>query len=195
MEFAHLGVQILIFVGLIWYACETRKIRRTSQKQVETSQRQNKISQEQNEAMHKPCLVPLVQKRDDQDTGIESMRPNSHPGYRVVVNGPSGRVELKNIGCGPAFNIRYELQSPNGVRTNYSGGYLPYLHEDAEPIWPIANTLLPANTGKVVLKLSYESLSGIRYESALHIRESRNGPVVTCYEFRYCSRQCSLQGS
>lgn len=186
MDIANLVVQILIFAGLIWYACETRKIRKTSQEQVETSQRQIEISQEQIEAMQRPCLVPLVQKRDDMDTAIESMRPDSHPGYRVVVNGTSERVELQNIGCGPAFNVRYELQSPEGVSTNHSGGYLPYLHEDSEPIWPIASTLLPANADKVVLKLTYESLSGIRYESALHIRESRSGPLVTCYEFRSC---------
>ena len=57
---AGLGVQILIFIGLIWYAWETRDLRKASQEQ-------NKISQEQNEAMQKPCLVPLVQKRDDRD--------------------------------------------------------------------------------------------------------------------------------
>ena len=152
MDIAHLVVQMLIFAGLIWYACETRKIRKTSQEQVETSQKQIEISQEQNETMQRPCLVPLVQKRDDLDTAFESMRPNSHPGYRVVVNGPSDRVELKNIGCGPAFNIRYELQSPEGVRTNHSGGYLPYLHEESEPIWPIATTLLPEDADKVVLR-------------------------------------------
>lgn len=189
MDIAHLVVQILIFAGLIWYACETRKIRKTSQEQVETSQRQIEISQEQIETMQRPCLVPLVQKRDDMDTAIESMRPHSHPGYRVVVNGRSGRVELKNIGCGPAFNVRYELQSPEGIMEQGSGGHLPYLHAESEPIWPIANTLLPADADKVVLKLSYESLSGIRYENALHIRESRSGPVVTCYEFRSCPSQ------
>ena len=177
---AGLGVQILIFIGLIWYACETRDLRKASQEQ-------NKISQEQNEAMQKPCLVPLVQKRDDRDldTAVESMRPNSHPAYRVVVNGrSSGRVELQNIGSGPAFNIQYELQTPEGVTKKHSGGYLPYLHEGSEPIWLTANTLVSTDADKVVLKLSYEGLSGIRYESGLHIRGSRSGPVVTCYQFR-----------
>ena len=191
MDIAHLSVQILILVGLIWYACETRKIRKTSQEQVETSQRQIEISQEQFEAMQKPCLVALVQERDDRtlDLPVESMKPNSHPAYRVVVNGPSDRVELRNIGSGPAFNIQYELQSPEGVTKKYSGGYLPYLHEGSEPIWLTANTLLSTDADKVVLKLSYESLTGIGYESALHIRESRSGPVVTCYEFRSCPPQ------
>ena len=189
MDIAHLVVQILICAGLFCYAIETCKIRKVSQEQVETSQRQIEISQDQNETMQRPCLVPLVQKRDDEDTGTESMRANSYPGYRVVVDGPSNRVELKNIGCGPAFNIRYELQSPEGARKNHSGGYLPYLHEESEPIWPIANTLLPLDADKVVLKLSYESLRGIRYESALHIRKSCSGPVVTRYEFRSCSPQ------
>ena len=191
MDIAHLVVQMLILAGLIWYACETRKIRKTSQEQVETSQKQVEISQDQYEAMQKPCLVALVQERDDRtlDLPVESMKPNSHPAYRVVVNGPSERVELRNIGSGPAFNIQYELQSPEGVTKTCSGGYLPYLLEGSEPIWLTANTLLSTDADNVVLKLSYESLSGIGYESAVHIRDSRSGPVVTCYQFQSCPPQ------
>ena len=123
MDIAHLVVQILILAGLIWYACETRKIRKTSQEQVETSQRQIEISQEQNETMQKPCLVPSVQERDDFDTAVENLSGNSHPGYRVVYDeSDTGHVVLHNIGSGPAFNIQHEVQSPRGVKKDHLSG-------------------------------------------------------------------------
>ena len=177
---AGLGVQILIFVGLIWYAWETRDLRRASQKQ-------NKISQEQTEAMQKPCLVPSVQVRADFDTAVENLSGNPYPGYRVVYDeSDTGHVVLHNIGSGPAFNIRHEVQSPRGIKKDHLSGYLPYVRrEGKETILLVADNLVPENQDKdVVLKLSYTSVRSHRHETEICIKNRKNKPVVTCYEFR-----------
>ena len=168
-----LGVQILILGGLIYYAIETHMIR--------------KVSQQQNETMQRPCLVPSVQVRDDCDTAVENLRGNPYPGYRVVYDeSDTGHVVLHNIGSGPAFNIRHEVQSPKGTKKNNLSGYLPYIcRQGKESILLVASNLISEYPDKdVVLKLSYKSLGGHRYESEMCIKNRENKPVVTCYEFR-----------
>ena len=166
-------IQCLIFVGLVVYACETWKIRRTSQ--------------EQNETMQKPCLVPSVQERDDFDTAVENLSGNPHPGYRIVYDeSDTGHVMLHNIGSGPAFNVKHEVQSPRGVKKDHLSGYLPYIRrEGKESILLVASNLVPENPDNdVVFKLSYKSLGGRRYESEICIKNRQNKPIVTCYQFR-----------
>ena len=192
MDIAHLVVQILILAGLIWYACETWKIRKTSQQQVETSQRQIGISQEQNETMQKPCLVLSVRKRKDMDTATDALSGNPYPEQKVPDGQQSGtgHVELHNIGAGPAFNIKYEVLT-QGKPKKFMSGSLPHISNGKKaPVFLIEDSFSSSDQHEEVeLRVLYESLSGIRYESALHIRESRSGPVVTCYEFRSCSPQ------
>ena len=166
-------IQCFILLALVWYAWDTRKIR--------------KISQEQNETMQKPCLVPLVQVRADLDTAVENLSGNPYPGYRVVEDEPrTSHVELHNIGSGPAFNIRHEVQSPKGIKKDHLSGYLPYVRrEGKETVLLVADNLISEDPDKdVVLTLSYESLGGRRYESEICIQGRHNEPVVTCYQFR-----------
>ena len=81
-----------------------------------------------NETMQRPCLVPFVRVRDDLETAAENLSGNPYPGYRVVENETyTGHVELHNIGSGPAFNIRHEVQSPKGIKKDHLSGYLPYI--------------------------------------------------------------------
>ena len=126
MEVAGLVVQVLILFGLIWYAYETREIRKTSQKQIETSQKQTEISHEQNEIMQKPCLVPLIQENESRVDATLWLNE------RVLLgtSGNTGYVVLHNIGNGPAFNIRY------GVQEQSSDGFLPYITQQEKTLPP-----------------------------------------------------------
>ena len=167
-------IQLGIFLGLLYYAIETYKIR--------------KVSQQQNETMQRPCLVPSVRVRDDFDTAVENLSGNPYPGYRLVYDeSDTSHVVLHNIGSGPAFNIRHEVQSPKGVKKDNLSGYLPYIRrEGGESILLVASNLTSENRDTdVVFKLSYESLGGHRYESEMCIETRKNEPVVTDYKFRF----------
>ena len=164
IEPANFVVQLVIAAGLIWYTCETWKIRKASQEQIATSQ-------EQNEIMQKPCLVPSVRVRDDCDTAAENLSGNLYPGYRVVENEPcTGHVALRNIGSGAAFKhpATRQVQSPKGIKKDHLSGYLPYIRRQGkESILLVASNLISEYPDKdVVLKLSYENLGGHRYDLA-----------------------------
>ncbi len=162
---AGLGVQILIFLGLIWYACETLKIRITSQ--------------QQNEIMQKPCLVPLLKERAASSVEQDALKGRPYPQQRVLDSSVAGAVKLRNIGNGPALNIRYEaqLQKQNACLK----GALTYIPKDGEESTDLSASISNA-WGAVRLKLSYESLSGRSYKSEMSIT-GWDG-VVTDYKFR-----------
>ena len=68
-------IQCLILLGLIWYACETLKLR--------------KASQEQNEIMQKPCLVPLIRENESRVNGT-----SGDLGF-VVLNNAGNRISCE----------------------------------------------------------------------------------------------------
>ncbi|MDE2758649.1 MAG: hypothetical protein OXI92_19120 [Acidobacteriota bacterium] len=171
MDIAHLGVQILIFFGLIWYAYETLKIR--------------KISQEQNEIMQEPRLVPLVKERADSSLERDVLKDRLYPEQRVLDPSVTGSVRLCNIGNGPAFNVRYEAQFQN--REGWPKGALPYIAKGETESTYLSASISNEGWGAVRLKLSYESLSGRSYESEMSIKGS--DAVVTDYQFRSCPSQ------
>jgi len=183
MDIAHLGVQILIFVGLIWYAWDTRKIRKASQRQIE-------ISQEQNEVMQKPCLVPLVKERGDSSVERDVLKDRPYPEQRVldpnVAGSIAGSIQLRNIGNGPAFNIRYEAQLQE-LGVGCGKGALPYIPKERDESIHLSASISNQGQGAVRLKLSYESLSGRRYESEMCIKGW--DAVVADYQFRSCPSQ------
>ena len=178
---AGLVVQILIFSGLIWYAYETQEIRKTSQEQIATSQEQIEISQEQNEIMQKPCLVPSVQENESRvDATLWSNE-------RVLLgtSGNTGCVVLQNIGHSPSFNIQYGIQGKNPE------GFLPYILKQGKERTTLSLNQLRdwfcsnQDEEEVKLSLSYDSLSGRRYESTIIIREGlRPNLVVTKCQFK-----------
>ena len=166
-------IQIVIAVGLGVYAWDTRKLRKSSQ-------RQNEISQELNEAMQKPCLVPLVQKNESRVDATLWLNERILRG----TSGNTGDVVFHNIGNGPAFNIRYGVQEQTG------DGFLPYiLPQEKEPatlpLNHLRSLLSNQDEEELSLLLSYESLSGRRHQSTLLIREGLDSMlVVTDCQFR-----------
>ena len=147
-------IQIVIAVGLGVYAWDTRKLR--------------KSAQEQNEIMQKPCLVPVTKRRGQASIEQDILKDRQYPNERVLDPDVPGDVQLRNIGNGPAFNVRYEaqLQKQNGCLT----GALPYIPKEGTESIFLGASISNAR-GNVKLKLSYESLSGRSYESEMSIKE------------------------
>ena len=163
-------IQILIAGGLVFYALDTRRLR--------------KASQEQNELMQKPCLVPVLQERKhivgpawDAEIGIK------YPDHRSIA---FSHVELKNIGDGAAFNIQYEIQKREP--RSLSKGSLLYIEKGhkASTRLMVDDFETSSEQEDVSLKLSYESLSGRRYENVMSTRqlgEEEKETLVTKCQF------------
>lgn len=179
MELAHLFVQILIFLGLVYYARETLKIR--------------KVSQEQNEITQRPCLVPLSEQRDFTSAVLSGSSYDT--GERVLAGvGPNSgsdgnNVGLRNIGNGHAFNVRYEVQHQGMTKVSREDSYLPYvLRQEPERIYLSLNSLREYEDSE--LTLSYESLGRRRYESKIRIeRDYEQQLVLTDFQFKEATPQ------
>ena len=160
---AGLGVQILIFVGLVWYAWETRDLRKASQEQ-------NKISQEQNEATQKPCLVPLVRKDRSAEVILYS-------DTEMVLDDTAGSITLCNIGNGPAFNVEYKAQGENPEN------FLPYIPNQSKErttlsLEQLRSSLFPhQDEEELALSLLYEG--DREYQRDRDKNEAIGCPVLT----------------
>ena len=174
ISLAALAVQIIIAILLCKYAKDTWKLRIASQKQ--------------NEIMQMPCLVLLVQRREDIDIVADCVEGIPYPEERIL-DGEwlgTGHVALHNIGDGPAFNIRYEIQKQEPQSGTTGQGYLPYiLQGEKEPVLQVPDNLDSGDRDKEVgFKLSYESHNGRRYDTEMYIRRgTRHELVVTKCQF------------
>lgn len=156
-------VQWLIFVGLIWYAFETWKVRKAAQKQ--------------NEIMQTPCLVPLVR---ESESSSERMSALLWSNERLLdgTSGDTGFVVLHNIGNSPAFKIQY------GIHGHDPDGFLPYiLKRGKEPTTLSLQKLRDEfssnqDDNEVAISLSYHSLVDRRYNAKIHIREGLDSELV-----------------
>jgi hypothetical protein len=97
IQAAMLGVQILALIGLFYYACETRKIR--------------KAAQQQTEGMSKPCLTLWGGLRE----GIDVMLGMDGAAGNIIAAANEGSYVVQNIGNGVALNVRYHFTRPNEV--------------------------------------------------------------------------------
>ncbi|HEV8232710.1 MAG TPA: hypothetical protein VGQ75_10215 [Thermoanaerobaculia bacterium] len=113
---------------------------------------------QQAEGLVKPCLTP-----DFEPVRIE---PPSGTEYDAVfpLQMSGGTLLLRNIGIGPAVNVRYKLAKLDGVE-------LPRM-EDAAPATPVGpgrafDTTFPQNKlwDATRFRIHYDSLTGKRYES------------------------------
>jgi hypothetical protein len=162
---ANLFIQLLILVFLIWYACETYRLRKASQEQIE--------------ALQKPCLTVATTARDYDEAILEI---NGAVGGMVLAP-REGSVQLRNIGAGPAFNIRYKfncLDQPqqDGAVVVEPSGYLPYITAGDKFAMQVTRGILQLHEYQLVAL--YDSLSGRRYETKITI----NNLVLTTVQFR-----------
>ena len=140
---------VLTLTGLVWYVLETRRIRITSQEQLE--------------ALRRPCLVVSGRTRDLTDAVL---RPDSS---LLVVAPHEGLLALMNIGSGPAFNARYQLTPlDDGVLQPGPHHLVHVLNNQAMPITVPVQTV---SNGRWSITLTYESLSKRPYESRILIED------------------------
>jgi hypothetical protein len=167
LSLANFVVQCLLFGGLVWYALETWRIRRISQRQIETSQ-------EQVEAAHKPCLTFSTAPRDFSEAILEMHGAVG----AMILHCPDRQAQLESVGSGPAINIRYNLTPTNPDSTTARpSGYLLWLKPGDKFPTPIPQGILQANEWLCVI--TYESLSGRHYQTKI----SFNNLVLTSIEF------------
>jgi len=160
-------VQCLLLGVVVWYAFETRKIRKVSQRQVEASQ-------EQVEAAQKPCLAFSTAPRPFQDAVLEMEGTNA----AMMLRCPEGQAEVENVGSGPAVNVRYNLTPTNPASTlARPSGYLIGMRPGEKFLTPIPRGILQGNEWKFLV--TYESLSGRRYQTRIIV----NNLILTEIEF------------
>ena len=129
--------------------------------------------------MQKPCLVPVAKRRGQSSVEREALKGHARSEEGVLDADVAGDVQLRNIGNGPAFNIRYEAQFQE--REGCPKGALPYIPKGGTESISLSASI-SNGWGNVRLKLSYESLSGRRYESEISITEWDG--VVSDWQFR-----------
>lgn len=170
-------IQFLIFLGLIWYACETLKLR--------------KASQDQNELKQKPCLLPVGKQRDDDDikSTLFQARDKSvgiKPEQIEIAYSANGHASLQNVGYGTAFDVEWEIQKREPAKQFKTGRCLFIPKGQRVTTNLVKDEFYTSNqTEDVKLKLSYKSLSGRRYENLMPIRQDNKSEtiVVEC-QFR-----------
>jgi hypothetical protein len=143
---------ILTLVAILWYAFEAR--------------RTANAGNEQSEALQRPCLV-ILQPADTSDDAVLESMTSSVLGEVTV--------RFKNIGQGPATNIRFRfrtLSKPAG----------PLEMDQAPEAGPLAPGEPPVDTNYPVkalderreeMVIEYSSLSGTRYRSRAVIESRR----------------------
>lgn len=146
-----LGATLLV---LVWYTCETRRIA--------------KAAIEQTEVPKTPCLIVKEIPPHSDNRHLERMiAAEAAEGGKV----PALTVWLRNIGAGPALNIRYRIGEAQAVREPMARA-------------PRAGGLSPGgefDSGAEVMRLDddayfvaeYESLSGQRYRSSCRVEKRR----------------------
>src|SRR5260370_41518365 len=99
LDYASFGVQCLLFIGLVWYTLETRRIRLATQEQIETLQ--------------KPCLSFSTTAREADEAVLDM---HGAVGAMIALC-PNGMAQLENSGYGQAVNVRYALTPADPTST------------------------------------------------------------------------------
>ena len=128
---------------------------------------------EQSEALQKPCITLRTGPRDAEDAILDE------PYVAQVAQTP--RVELVNIGAGPAIKLKYSFTQTNviegGVALN-DNGYLNQLCARDEWKAEIARGSLSNRDYDFLAE--YEGLSGTRYTTTIRIESA----VIRRFDFR-----------
>ena len=148
-----LFLQFATLVALIWYAIETRNLRKTSEAQLE--------------GLSQPCLSIAMERRSFIPAVSEE------DGTLLIAGNGSvdDDVSIMNIVKGAALNVAYYLKFV-GFRTNENVSepmnYVPCIAAGSSQSIPLYASFF--STTDYDLKLDYESLSGIRYRTVFQIR-------------------------
>jgi hypothetical protein len=158
LDYVNLCVQLLLLAGLVWYTVETRRIRRTSQRQIA-------LSQDQVEATLRPCVSLSKTSRSFEDVVLALNDTDS----AVVVLCPEGVVQIENIGVGPAINIRYDFRPADHHESTHANpkGYVAGISQDGNFRIPVARGLLQGHLYECVF--DYESVSHRRYRTRVRL--------------------------
>jgi hypothetical protein len=158
LDYVNTGTQLLLLGGLVWYTLETRRIRRTSQKQVG-------LSRDQVEATLRPCVTLSTATRTPDDAILAVDGTDS----TVIVRCPEGLAQIENIGVGPAINIRYELRPLNPQLTRaHPTGYVAGISKDGTFLIPVARALLVGHDFDCLF--DYESVSHRKYRTKVTVK-------------------------
>ena len=169
-----LVVQFLGLMGLIWYAYETRRMRKASEEQVRISQGLIRASMDQVEGLSKPCLTLASGLRDANDAILEMHGAVGN----TVARGDAGSFIMQNIGNGIALNVAYQfLTTPRDDPARRRHAY--YLQN----ILPSQEVTMPqpmtAYTGDWELRIGFSSIGGRRYQSMVTLKDR----VLTGFQF------------
>lgn len=111
----------------IWDRLDSRKQHEETLAQLKVSQEQVEASLEQVESSHKPFVAFSTEPRDAVDAVLDMGGAVGG----MIVRCPGGNAEVRNIGTGPAINIRYRAthnieaathQGPNGYLIDIPAG-------------------------------------------------------------------------
>ena len=149
-------VLFLTLVAAVWYAWEARK---------------------QAEAQLKPCITFKTMARD----AVEAVLGMGGISGETVLAFDEGRVNIMNIGNGPAINIWYKMEPVNPPPDSNLGCYKSYLHaiqpKDKASL-PIARGVLQQH--EFQFEIAYESLSGRQYRTKMTVHDL----VLTEFSFK-----------
>ena len=168
LDYFNTGIQILLLMGLVWYTIETRRIRRTSQKQVA-------LSQDQVEATLRPCISLSTAPLEFNEAILAMDETDS----TVIVRCPEGVVQIENIGVGPAINIRYTFQPLTEHESTHANptGYVAGIPKGGDFRIPVARALIVGHNYECVFE--YESVSHRKYRTTVRL----NDLVITNMRF------------
>lgn len=154
---------VLIF---IWDRLDNRKQHEETLAQLKVSQQQVEVSLEQVEASHKPVVAFSTASRNPEEAVLDMGGAVGG----MIVRCPGGNAEVRNIGSGPAFNIRYgATHNIEGATEQGPSGYLVDILPGENFSTPIPLGILKAQEWEVVF--TYESLSGRKYRTKCTIND------------------------
>ena len=132
-------------------------------------------SQELAEAGQKPCLVFSTAPRAAVDAILGEFEGADGAMTLLFLD---GKVQLENIGSGPAINAKYRLAPTDPASTiSRPSGYLVWMSSGAKFSPPVSRGLLQGNEWEMVVV--YESLSGRKYQTKTTV----SNLVLTDFKF------------
>jgi hypothetical protein len=152
-------VQVLLLLGLVWYCIETRRIRITSQAQLE--------------ALHAPCMTFKATPRNEADAILETHDARG----AMILDFIEGSAVLLNIGTGPAVNISYVFTSLDEANIRRLDGYIPFVPPKVICSIPVSRVSLVDSDYTCLIE--YESLSQAHYSTRMTIRNLVLTPPFT----------------